>query len=298
MTWSQLYLTLSLLSPSLSFFHFPCSLPFYISHLSLSLWLLQQIVQRLKSKGKAIALHTYTHTHLHTLTGSSAVCCCFQRPEGVLGAEIMSSSVQPGGGVGNTHTHTHNFSFAFFLSHTETQRQLPRSILGRIFHLSPADFTVTHCKDYGLLKRLLPSPRPPCLFPFLLQRNLCSFKRGVPAPVHMCQCANVWHCDCLLRCTNVCACVSVLCACWDLLLCSTHIEISSCICVYDFKFLGGRSVVHVHVWMHAYSYESEDDDEEEQEAVDGMFSSAACSKPWFVCLKWGLSFEWTAWTQS
>ena len=123
--------------------------------------------------------HTYTHRDLHTqrlthtLTGSSAVCCRFWRLEGVLGAKIMSSSVQPGGGVGNTHTHI-IFLFSFLLSHTQTQRQLPRSILGRIFHLSPADFTVTHCKDCGLLKRLFPCSLLLtlfCLFPFLLARK-------------------------------------------------------------------------------------------------------------------------------
>lgn len=62
----------------------------------------------------------------------------------------MSSSVQPGGGVGNTHSHAHKFSFSSLLSYTETRRQLPRSILCRIFHLSPADFPVTHGKDSGL----------------------------------------------------------------------------------------------------------------------------------------------------
>lgn len=62
----------------------------------------------------------------------------------------MSSSVQPGGGVGNTHSHAHKFSFSSLLSYTETWRQLPRSTLCRIFHLSPADFPVTHGKDLGL----------------------------------------------------------------------------------------------------------------------------------------------------
>lgn len=60
----------------------------------------------------------------------------------------MSSSVQAGGGVGNTHAH--KFSFSSLLSYTETRWQLPRSILCRIFHLSPADFPVTRGKDSGL----------------------------------------------------------------------------------------------------------------------------------------------------
>lgn len=100
----------------------------------------------------------------------------------------MSSSVQPGGGAGNihTHTHTHNFSFSFFLSHTQTQRQLPQSMLGRIFHLSPADLTVTHCKDSELLKRL---PQLLTLFFLLFQRYACGFKREPCMCQNMCSCS-------------------------------------------------------------------------------------------------------------
>lgn len=83
----------------------------------------------------------------------------------------MSSSVQPGGGVGNTHSCTHKFSFSSFLSYTETQRQLPGSILCRMFHLSPADFPVTHGKDLGL------PPSAPCRHNVFLASLLSSCKK-------------------------------------------------------------------------------------------------------------------------
>ena len=95
-------------------------------------------------------MHTHTHTHSSTPTCRVLRCVLlFADAGGVLGAKIMSSSFQPGGDAGNTHKHTCMlviFLFLSFLSRTQTQRQLPRSMLGRIFHLSPADSTVPHRK--------------------------------------------------------------------------------------------------------------------------------------------------------
>lgn len=108
-----------------------------------------------------------------------------------------------------THTHTHNFSFSFFLSHTQTQRQLPRSMLGRIFHLSPADFTVTHCIDSGLLKKLLPCPFLPYPFFVAKKRMLVSKEDRLRLYACVIVCVNAWHCRLFVKmqkCVCVCVC--------------------------------------------------------------------------------------------
>lgn len=119
----------------------------------------------------------------------------------------------------HTHTHTHKFSFSFFLSYTQTQRQLPRSILGRIFHLSPADFTVTHCKDSGLLKSslpcLLPPPTPdrqPLLaFPLSSRKEMYVVSKEGCLRLWACVrvCAHAWHCGFFVKihkCVRACLC--------------------------------------------------------------------------------------------
>lgn len=131
--------------------------------------------------------------HAHYSTPTCRMLCCvllFADAGRVLGAKIMSSSFQPGGDAGNTHKHTCMlviFLFLSFLSHTQTQRQLPRSMLGRIFHLPPADSTVPHRKrpwPPEEVKPPHPTPTPSItltLFSFSLCCcwNKCSFTIGV-----------------------------------------------------------------------------------------------------------------------